>query len=279
MEKKKYVSEGGTQKEELELIVLVQKDVDGGIVAGDYLQPSATILASVNTKTGELCTEKAYLEWEVKRKKFKKKVDVGFPLKGMTMYRVRVREGGVDTVVGNKVLPKTGKRYLLLKVLKKKVRCEQLEPFREAYLKPTEIYDEAVGKFVLNRDMQWFEGDIDWLGGRCNVMLELDGDGLETAEKARKVLSQITDDIQVWDEKLRSFSAQCLLETVNEWQDEDADVITQAQFMERLKICDLCVGANGQLTVDFDDDNMFFGHVVEVSAHISGKMNDADIVG
>ena len=42
---------------------------------------------------------------------------------------------------------------------------------------------------------------------------------------------------------------------------------------------ELSIGENGRLTLYYDDDDMFFGHSIEIVGDIFGGIKDADIVG
>ena len=203
--------------EEKELLVLIQHDMNGAVKAGDYLRPSATFLGSVDVTTGEFSGEKGRLEWMFKRSILRP--DYGFDLKGMTIYQVRVRKC-IEKELAPYMLREMNNRYLLLKVVKKNVHHEALEKIREAYMKPVAV-DNEIGHFALNRDYGWFESEIDWLGDKCDVLLETDSDGADTADKAMAALKTLVSDLMEWDEKIRRFAADELVELANDWQDAD----------------------------------------------------------
>lgn len=66
-----------------------------------------------------------------------------------------------------------------------------------------------------------------------------------------------------------------------ETEDEggDAAPITEETFAERITISELSIDPDGNITVYYNDDDMFWGHIIEIDAHISGKMRSADIAG
>ena len=267
--------------EEKELLVLIQHDMNGAVKAGDYLRPSATFLGSVDVTTGEFSGEKGRLEWMFKRSILRP--DYGFDLKGMTIYQVRVRKC-IEKELAPYMLREMNNRYLLLKVVKKNVHHEALEKIREAYMKPVAV-DNEIGHFALNRDYGWFESEIDWLGDKCDVLLETDSDGADTADKAMAALKTLVSDLMEWDEKIRRFAADELVELANDWQDADEEAdegtgrITSEEFGRRIGICSIKMDADGDMEVMFDDDDMFYGHCVVVYANISGEFESAQMEG
>ena len=253
------------ENEETELLVLIQKDIGGAVVDGDYLCPSAAFLASVDVKTGALSRERGRLEWRIKRTP--QHSGWGFDLAGMTAYRVRVRRA---------MEKKPEARYLLLEILESGLCHEGLEEIRAAYQRPVVIEAGETGSFLLDRDYEWYEGEMDWLGHACEVMLELD-EGRETAEGAMEALLQLAGSLEGWDERIRSFAAANLVELANDWQDEEE--ITPEEFKRRMEISGVRISADGGLSVTFLDDNMFWGHWIVVEGNISGELESADIEG
>lgn len=278
MEKERFEKE--FVSEERELLVLVQKDVGGARIMGEYYQPSVTFLAAVDVKTGEFCDEKGRLEWIYKKGLFKK--GWGFDLKGMTIYQVRVRRC-IEKELAPNMLKEMNNRYMLLEVVKKNVHHDKLEKIREAYMKPVAI-DNEIGHFELNRDYGWFEGKINWLGEECRVMLDTDCDGGDTADKAMEGLRSLAADLSGWDKKVREFAAAELTELANEWQesdeeDEEPHEITQEEFARRIEISEIIIDAEGDMEITFYDDDMFWGHYVVVYGNVSGELERAQMEG
>lgn len=270
------------ETEETELLVLIQKDIGGAGVVGDYLWPSATFMASINLSTGDFSDELGLLEWWIKKEP--KRRNWGFELKGMTIYHVRGHRR-IDTKDGKNWSPKMSNRFLLLEVLASDVQTDKLEEIKEAYQKPVIIGDDKIGHFTLNRDYEWYEGEIDWLGKNCDVRLELDESGKDTADNAMEVLRKLVDDLDQLSLEFCKFAAEKLVNLANEWQseycgdEEGAESITQEEFMKRIEISELSVSADGDMEITYLDDDMFGGHWIVVYANISGELKDANIEG
>lgn len=160
----------------------------------------------------------------------------------------------------------------------------RLDEIKEKMSKPVVIEDEVLGEFVLDRQFSWFEGVIEWLGEECSVFLETDEEDGDTADKTFAVLKELCMDLKEWDCKFRVYAAAELTELANEWlQEEETDdesvVITKEEFAGRLAIREVSITPDGDLTLYYNDDDMFWGHAVEVDANISGEMSDTNIVG
>ena len=228
------------KKEKEELIVLVENNVSGGSVNGDYINPSVIFLASVNPKTGEVKKEKGRLDWYIKNTPNRK--GWGFDLKGMEIYHVKVNK-----YVEKELLPYQTKimnnRYLLLKILKKGVKNKELEAIKDSYLKPVVINNE-IGEFTLKRRFSWYEGKINWLNNECTILLNTDEDDEVTANIALNTLNTLYSNQQHWDKIIKEFAAKELIFACNDWaKDEDinAKEITKEEFINRIVINKLTI--------------------------------------
>ena len=79
-----------------------------------------------------------------------------------------------------------------------------------------------------------------------------------------------------WDEKVRSFAADQLLEQANDWaqdaagnEDGEPEEITREQFMERLELDAVQISADGRFEFWFNDGDLFWGHAI----HVTGALD------
>ena len=98
-----------------------------------------------------------------------------------------------------------------------------------------------------------------------------------------KVLKKVLDNIVENDTKYREFAAQELTELANEWMDAsdeiDAEEITKEIFMKRMEMSEITVSSDGSLSLFFNDDDMFWGHAIEIEVKPNGKIISANIAG
>ena len=91
-------------------------------------------------------------------------------------------------------------------------------------------------------------------------------------------------DRESWDKSMREFAAKKLTELANEWQADDdekenADPITEDAFAQRITLSELSLTYEGDFTAYFDDDDMFWGHIVEVCGSLENGIESANIAG
>jgi len=260
--------------ETTELIVLVKKNLGGAMVVGKYCTPNLCFVAAVNPVTNELYQAEGILTWIIKQNK-----GLRCKMKGMKIYRVLVRKCS-SKLLGENISPAMNNKYLLVKILKKNVHDERLEEIRDEYKKPVYI-DDSIGHFTLNRDYDWFNGEIDWLGEKCSVYLNVESGALNADSQLEK-LKAIVANLAEWDNKVRKFAAADLTDLANDWQgdEEKASDITDEQFAKRIGMPSLVgIGTDNCVEFSFDDDNMFFGHTIVVRTNEMDELECADIEG
>ena len=133
----------------------------------------------------------------------------------------------------------------------------------------------------MDREFSWFEGSINWNGVEANVYLETDEEDGDTAEQAMAVLKSVIENIVDNDNKYREFAAQELTGLANEWLSEsdesDVEEITQETFAKRMEISEVTVSPDGSLSLIYHDDDMFWGHIIEIVVEPNGEIISANI--
>ena len=163
-----------------------------------------------------------------------------------------------------------GRRLLLLN-LPEPGFDPDLKAILEEQKKPVTFEEEGLGLFTLNRQVNWFEAGVDWLGTEVSLTIDMDENRADCVGNARTLLAGAAD----WDKRVREFAAGELLELANDWsQDMDdegeAVEVTREQFMERMELESIEVRADGGFEFWFADGEMFYGH----SIHVSGNLTD-----
>ena len=263
------------EAEEYEMLILVQSSCKGAVIIKDMLKPSVDFLASIDLRTGQFSHEKGRLEWLIKNDNARK--GWGYEFEQFGIYRVTVRK-----CIPQDQTQYMNNRYMLINVLEENASNEKLETLKEYYSKPISIENE-LGSFALDREFSWFEGIVNWNGVEAHVYLETDEEDGDTAKQAMKVLKRVVDNIVENDIKYREFAAEELTELANEWMDAsdeiDTEEITKEIFMKRMEMSEIMVSSNGSLSLFYDDDDMFWGHVIEIEVDPSGEIISAQIAG
>lgn len=146
------------------------------------------------------------------------------------------------------------------------------------------IEDEVLGTLKLNRDFGLLDGEILWNGEKVSLALEIDLEDEETWDTARSCAHKVMASCESWDKSMQEFAAKELTESANEWladddEKEDADPITEEVFAQRITLSELVLTYEGDITAYFDDDDMFWGHTVEVGGSLENGIERANIAG
>ena len=154
-----------------------------------------------------------------------------------------------------------------------------LKAILEEQKKPVTFWEEGLGTFTLNRQVDWFETEVDWLGGQISLVFDAEEDRAEALRKAKALLASAAS----WDKRVREYAADELLELANDWaeqmEDEEPQEITKEQFMERMELESIEIRADGSFEFWFADGDLFYGHSIHVSGNLTGGPDAAQMEG
>ena len=123
----------------------------------------------------------------------------------------------------------------------------ELKAILDEQVKPVTLESEALGTFTLNRAVDQFQAEADWLDGRVLLVFGREEDADQCLACAEALLAQAQD----WDGRLRAFAADRLLDAVNALsaEDEDAQPLTRDELLEQLEPETVQVGRDGSVAV------------------------------
>lgn len=116
------------------------------------------------------------------------------------------------------------------------------------------ILKNELGEFKLDRNFNWFEGQMDYFGEKCPVYMRVE-EGETAVDIQFRKLKEIFHNLEDWDKQLKEYVSNELLELANEWCED------------------------GTVEIMFNDDNMFNEHTIVVDIDENGEFTGADIVG
>ena len=270
--------ESGFVTEETEITVLLKDSSNGAAVLGDWLRPSVNFLASIDNDTGEMIKEEGRLEWMIKKDPDRK--GWGYDFEQYGIYKLLVRKC-IPRKLESFESATLNNCYMIVKVLEENVQNDKLLEYKEYLSKPVEI-DTPYGKFVLDRSMSWFEGEIELNGLDFTAFLETDEDNGETAELALRVFLKTAENFEDFDRKNKEFAADNLLDLAHEWRESDEgenEPLTREQFIEAIGVSEWTVTPYGNMTLYYYDGDIFWGHAIEINIDEDGTIEDADIAG
>lgn len=274
--KKKLEKYGNMYEEEVqEMLILTGENLGGAysLTRGIWI-PSANFLAGADTESGEINSGEGELFWLAEEKDRDGWI---FDLKPLTIYHIKCRKRKAEKNKEN--ADQLLNKYMLVEVVGRNLQNEGLLNVLSDYRKPVFIEDGQCGRFELERVYGCFSAVVPWNGEECNVSLDYDGKDIETAKKALAAFKEIYADIARWDRDFRDFAARKLTELANDWQPGGGATISEENFSSRILISEFSIDEDGEYTVYYDDDDMFYGHVILVTGSLKEGMTSAEIAG
>lgn len=262
--------ESAFDKEIKEVLVLTQTNPSAGKAGNAELwKASLTLLSYIDVLTDTLIQKEARLVWQLTEEECRTKEKI-HNLEKEKIYHLKVRES-LDG----------GYSLLLVEVVERSCQDRRLTELLMDYRKPVMIHLEGCGEFLLDKSLGMFDADGQWNGESCTIHLDVDEDNKKTASDASATLKKLLSNSKQWDQLARELAASRLTSTANDWQaqEEDPIEITEEAFAQRLSISELSVLTGGDFEIYYEDDDMFWGHVVIVSGNVNTGVDDADMAG
>lgn len=265
--------------EEEEKLVLIQTNISAGRSYMDnYWEAQTYALAMADAETGELLSGRCYLSWSLTDKEREIGEYFNRFVKG-NIYRINVRRWKGDEL--------SEPRWYVTQVLEDGVRCPALEKLWADYTKPIVIEDEVLGTLTLDREMSYFNGICKWMGKDIKISLNVDAEKPSSWTRAKNVMKKLLADQNTWDKVLRGLAAQKLTALANEWladneqtaRNPEQEPITEEEFAGRIFLTEFTVSPGGRFTSWYEDDGMFWGHVVTVDGTLKKGPLHADMQG
>lgn len=267
--------------EEKEVIVLIQHTLGAGYDNG-FWDMTVISLGMVFCVTGEVNIREGRLEWPVTEEEINSE-------KGWNRFekeqicRVKVRKL-LDEYVPKHTTPEKFNSWAVTEILEQSVSCPELEAVLEEYNKPVVIEDKVLGTLILNREFDMFEATLLWNGNEVPFMLEVNPESKSSWSRARTAAKKLVTEQETWDETMRDFAAKKLTALANDWLAEDggsndAKLITEEEFAKRITLSEISITSGGSFTAHYDDDDMFWGHAVEINGSLKKGIANANIAG
>ena len=184
-----------------------------------------------------------------------------------SIIQARVRQGLEDD------------RFLLVG-LPSPVMDPELKAILEEQKQEVSVWVPDLGTFVLNRSVNWFQADVDWLGQ--SIQLTYDRGTEEEMKSAQDTALAHMASQESWDGKVCAFAADQLLSQANDWArdgaEEDGEV-TREDFLEQMELESVQVYGDGRFEFWFNDGGLFWGHAIHVTGSLTEGPTDAQMEG
>lgn len=269
--------------EEQEVVVLIRNCIGGGYNnKGDFWEMTAISLGMVFCANGEKNIREGRLEWPVTDEE--RNSEKGWGKFGKEQIcRVKVRKL-LDKYVPNHTTSEKFNCWAVTEVLELSISCPELEAVLEEYNKPVVIEDKILGTLTLNREFDMFETNFSWSGVEISLALEVNPESKSSWSRARTAAKKLITEQEAWDKAMREFAAKKLTELANDWLagDEENKVtepITEEIFAKRITLSELTITSGGSFTAYYNDDDMFWGHAIEISGSLKKGITYTNIAG
>nr|WP_321453072.1 DUF2262 domain-containing protein [uncultured Carboxylicivirga sp.] len=169
------------------------------------------------------------------------------------------------------------KRIELKKVLKSKVDQRELNEILVKRQEPVIYESSTLGKFRLDRRLDWYEGKTDWNGISTDIFLAGE---LENIEKIETNAISIIKDQAEWDSFIKGKICEELLVLKNEnWLEEDEKPFTAEEFTSTIFLESITVNDSDVFQMCFNDGDIFWGHAITVETDLNKNIEHIGIAG
>ena len=148
-----------------------------------------------------------------------------------------------------------------------------LKAILEEQIKPVTFWEDGLGTFALNRQVDWFETELDWLGTAISLVFDREEDRADCVKNAKALLAGS----ESWDKRIREYAADELLEQANDWAENAEEEVTEEQFRERMELESIEIRGDGSFEFWFSDGDM--GHSIRVSGDLESGPDEAQMEG
>lgn len=255
-----------------EITILSGEDCEGAGRAGKALIWSANCDIIAYKDGDQLHHEEGSVSWPANDAELESDDRPRF--RDLTLYRLRVCPH------------KTAPHYFrLLDILAADTADRELETIRSAYQQAITWQEAPFAPFVLNKKFNTYNGEGEWLGHTIRLALDSDDEQESPTAAAIATLHRLHAAQQDWHDRLTAYAARELIEIARDWQEDgegeidDEARLSEADFARRIRLEEISIDEDGGFTAWFDDDNIFWGHVIMVSINADGEYEDAEFAG
>ena len=155
---------------------------------------------------------------------------------------------------------------------------EELETLAAKQQEPVVRDHPRFGALTLDRRIDAYCGRVPWMGRDVN--LSLDAERAEDLDAALGVAETLWANAEEWQSRACDCAVNRLLDLKNgTWLEEDEAALDAPTFAKRMIIETICVAPTGEVEFWFNDGDLFWGHMIQVSGSLSEGLTDADICG
>lgn len=164
------------------------------------------------------------------------------------------------------------------RILRIGVSDAELQNISTEIQKEIVLSDSVFGPLVFDRRFREYSGTVAWCDNDVDVRLSCDNPDDPSA--VLNVAKQLFEAQSDWNVRAREFAVEWLLPLKNEsWLDEDESEVTPQDFAARIILQTIEIDAAGDFMFWYDDGDLFWRHVIQISGNLSAGLKKAGIAG
>lgn len=154
---------------------------------------------------------------------------------------------------------------------------DELAALAEPILRPPPFVHPQLGQFKSMPELpSIFEGFAQWRGQK--VQLALDADGGGTLDDRATTFLTLCDHADRWQAMVEDAIYEHLFEVWDDnWRDEAEPSLPRAAWLAKMRLVDVTVSENDEVTFEFDDGDLFWGHRISAFGSLEGGVIGATI--
>lgn len=135
---------------------------------------------------------------------------------------------------------------------------EELQAIAEEIQKPVIVSTKRFGDLVLDRSIDWFEGDAKWDNRPIRITFSVDEGEQKLTDQALQTAENLWVDQAMWNQRIQDYAIQELLELKNgTWLKDGEAELTAREFLARMTLTSVSIDSEGEFEFWYDDGELF----------------------
>jgi len=153
---------------------------------------------------------------------------------------------------------------------------EQYQKPKKPEVKNTTIKISSLGELIYNEMFEWYEGNFEIENHNFELSI-----GNTEPKKLKHLISFVDEQMKSkFYKKILLEMEDKMIELKNEfWLGEEEPPITSEDFQKRISINSIAFNEDCTCSIYCDDDDIFWGHSIEIDVDEKGKYKDANLAG
>ena len=173
------------------------------------------------------------------------------------------------------ISPLADSRAELISILDTPIDTE-LDAALEKYNEPVEIKHPEFGILVLDKPVNVYYGNIDWLGSPIAISIHLDENN--SPKSSLNTLETLYKNSHIWSRNITDYIVKYMLDLSNgEWLEEGKKELSESEFADALDLRAIGVFPKEKFEFWHEPDGLFTDHGIMTSGSLSEGVNSTEL--